>query len=241
MRFHRSKSPHFLLYIRHLGLLAAHHTYFVVFGMSSPPLSPSRSVEFKASAAPFVPSFCLPPSSSPPPSPTRHANQRPRLPQSPSNNDPRSRSTPTNDSPPPSPSSLSRSVRLGKNPAATPASPLKSAAHTGAAVEAQGRLGVFSGSGGGSGKKGRGRGEVLTNVVEFQFIKKDESVHTVSNCLCCMMSNTVLTLLLTLQGASSLPPLSAREKRQLKAAAALRSEYRELCVHRAVQLLFQSH
>jgi hypothetical protein len=46
---------------------------------------------------------------------------------------------------------------------------------------------------------------------------------------------------LTLQGASSLPPLSAREKRQLKAAAALRSEYRELCVHRAVPLLFQSH
>jgi hypothetical protein len=151
--------------------------------MSSPPLSPSSSVEFKASAAPFVPSFCLSSSSSPPPPPARHANQRPRLPQSPSNNDPLSRSTPTNDSPLSSPSSLSRSVCQGKNIAAAPASPLKSAAHTGAAVEAQGRLRGVSGSGGGSGKKGRGRGEVLTNVVEFQFIKKDESMHTVSNCL----------------------------------------------------------
>jgi hypothetical protein len=44
-------------------------------------------------------------------------------------------------------------------------------------AEAQGRLVGAAASG--SGKKGRERGEVLTNLVEFQFAKKDEPVYAV--------------------------------------------------------------
>jgi hypothetical protein len=44
-------------------------------------------------------------------------------------------------------------------------------------AEAQGR--VVGAAASGSGKKGRERGEVLTNLVEFQFAKKDEPVYAV--------------------------------------------------------------
>jgi hypothetical protein len=175
--------------------------FLCTMSSSSPPLSPSRTFEFKASATPFVPSFSLPPSSSSSssastlsaaPLSATHTNHRHRHlppstphilkhdPTSPSNNPPYLPSLP-NASPPSSPSSLLRAPRqtnVAPRHASAHASSSKGGGndasdHSGG-VEAKGRCA------GGSGKKGRDRGEVLTNVVEFQFAKKEEQTHSVS-------------------------------------------------------------
>jgi hypothetical protein len=148
--------------------------------MASPPSpsSPTKTFEFRSSAAPFVPSYSLPPSSLSaaslslaaqlPSHSSRHSN---------------SSSNSTNPHPPApaspsSPSFTPKSARQS-NLSHRATAELPGQHRSGASGAARGQVEADGRVGGGSGKKGRERGEVLTNLVEFQFAKKEEPVYAV--------------------------------------------------------------